>query len=258
MAEFPALPLWTDAYLGDTTHLTTIEHGAYLLLLFTAWRTPTYDLPDDDKILARYCRLTLGQWLRIRGTILAYWKLKGGRWYNGRLLDERDAVRRKVAQRSDAGKASALKRLHRSSTSVQRDANENPTSKATATATPKEEESILPDKPGLSKPKVIPEDFEQFWKAYPTDKNMPKKAALKQWLKLTSEKRIAATGAIPGFLRYCAENKWYRPIYADRFLSQEKFEGYAGEKVQTKDEIAATLDRRDKLLKQGKYAPSYQ
>jgi hypothetical protein len=40
MAEFPALPLWTDAYLGDTRHLSQSEHGAYLLLLITAWRTP--------------------------------------------------------------------------------------------------------------------------------------------------------------------------------------------------------------------------
>lgn len=131
MAEFPALPLWTDAYLGDTTHLTTIEHGAFLLLLFTAWRTSTYDLPDDDYLLARYCRMTARQWLRIKPTIMAYWKLKDGRWSNGRLLDERDAVRRKVAQRSDAGKASALKRLHRNSTDVQRNPDEIPTSKAT-------------------------------------------------------------------------------------------------------------------------------
>lgn len=136
MAEFPAFPLWTDAYLGDTTHLTTIEHGAYLLLLFAAWRSPTYDLPDDDRLLARFCRMTPGQWARIRDTIMAYWKMnEQGRWFNGRLLDERDAVRRKIAQRSDAGKASALKRLNRDATPVQRSGNGASTSKATATAT---------------------------------------------------------------------------------------------------------------------------
>lgn len=32
MAEFPALPLWTDAYIGDTAHLTNEEHGVYLRL----------------------------------------------------------------------------------------------------------------------------------------------------------------------------------------------------------------------------------
>ena len=64
MAEFPALPLWTDAYLADTTHLSTIEHGAYLLLLMTAWRTKECCLPDDDKLLSRYARLTAAQWRR--------------------------------------------------------------------------------------------------------------------------------------------------------------------------------------------------
>lgn len=74
------------------------------------------------------------------------------------------------------------------------------------------------------------EQFEHFWTEYPTDKNMPKKLAFQQWQKLSAEKRDAAIAAIPAFRRYCEQNKsWYRVIYADRFLSQEKFEGYAAD-----------------------------
>ena len=40
MADFPALPFFTDAYLGDTQHLTLEEHGAYQKLLYIAWRSP--------------------------------------------------------------------------------------------------------------------------------------------------------------------------------------------------------------------------
>ena len=53
MAEFPALPLFTDALLGDTTHLDATEFGAYLLMLIVAWRSPDCALPDDDRYLAR-------------------------------------------------------------------------------------------------------------------------------------------------------------------------------------------------------------
>jgi uncharacterized protein YdaU (DUF1376 family) len=79
MAEFPAFPLWTDAYLGDTIHLTTIEHGAYLLLLMAMWRNDG-KLPDDDRMLARYARMTQGQWGRVSVTIRAFFKA-----YNGTL-----------------------------------------------------------------------------------------------------------------------------------------------------------------------------
>ncbi len=52
MAEFPALPLWTDAYLGDTTHLTTIEHGAYLLMIIHYWKSGG-GIPDDRMCFQR-------------------------------------------------------------------------------------------------------------------------------------------------------------------------------------------------------------
>jgi len=120
MAEFPKFPLWTDAYLADTTHLTTIQHGALLLLLITAWRSKTYDLPDDDKQLARFAKMTTQQWVRIKSVIAPFWNVEKGRWSNNRMLDELDAVRRLTQQRSDAGKASALKRQHRGSTAVLR------------------------------------------------------------------------------------------------------------------------------------------
>ncbi len=47
MAKFPHLPLWTDAYMADTLHLTHEEHGLYLMLLMTIWRSPDCKIPND-------------------------------------------------------------------------------------------------------------------------------------------------------------------------------------------------------------------
>lgn len=49
MAEFPALPLWTDAYLADTAHLSYEEHGLYFHILMTMWRTPGCQIPNDPE-----------------------------------------------------------------------------------------------------------------------------------------------------------------------------------------------------------------
>jgi len=108
MAEFPALPLWTDAYLGDTTHLTTTEHGAYLLLLMAMWRNGG-SLPDDEKLLARYARLTSGQWGRMAATIRAFFRVENGSITQGRLTDELVAVKRNSTKQSDNSKARWLK-----------------------------------------------------------------------------------------------------------------------------------------------------
>ena len=101
------------------------------------------------------------------------------------------------------------------------------------------------------------EEFERFWSEYPVDRNMPKKLARKFWGLLSEGKRKKALEALPGFKRYCRENSWYRPIYAHRFLKEERFEGFLAVKEPTPEEIAAAKDRADRLMKRGKYAPKY-
>lgn len=109
MAEFPAFPVWTDAYLADTTHLTTLEHGAYLLLLMAMWRTGESRLPSDDVKLARFARLTPGQWRRVKPSLMAFFRADGDWITQGRLTDEYNAVRQHSRKQSDKAKARWLK-----------------------------------------------------------------------------------------------------------------------------------------------------
>lgn len=114
----------------------------------------------------------------------------------------------------------------------------------------------MPASAGPSKSSAFSADFEKFWQSYPVRKNMSKKLALQEWAQLTAEKRLEAVAAVPGFLRYCGENKWYIPVYADGFLRQERFEGYTAEnnKMPTPAEIEVSKDRADQLFRRGKYA----
>ena len=61
MAELPFMPLWTDAYLSDTDHLSFEEHGIYLKLLMLIWRTPGCQLPNDEGWICRRLRVSTTQ-----------------------------------------------------------------------------------------------------------------------------------------------------------------------------------------------------
>jgi len=54
------MPLAVGDYLADTGHLTTIEHGAYLLLLMHYWRKGP--LPNDLARVASICKLPKDAW----------------------------------------------------------------------------------------------------------------------------------------------------------------------------------------------------
>ncbi len=93
LAEFPKFPLWTDAYLGDTHHLTTVQHGAYLLLLISMWRSKDKSLPGDDASLASFSRLGKREWAKHKPVIMGFLSvLPDGRITQLRLLDEAKSV----------------------------------------------------------------------------------------------------------------------------------------------------------------------
>lgn len=101
-----AIPLFADAYLADTMHLTTEEHGAYLLLLMAAWRFEDCSLPGDDKKLSRIAGLSPRKWDGIKDTILEFWTVDGDRIFQPRLRKERGYV----LQKSESNRKNAEKR----------------------------------------------------------------------------------------------------------------------------------------------------
>ena len=110
MAKFPALPLFTDAYMADTRHLSTIQHGAYLLLLMTAWRMPDCTLPNDDSFLCRISGMDHRTWKNNKAVILEFFNVdNSGRLYQKRLNKERNYVVQLSNKNSDASKARWLK-----------------------------------------------------------------------------------------------------------------------------------------------------
>lgn len=117
------MPLYIGDYLADTMHLTTAQHGAYLLLLMHAWRSDGY-IPEKAEAQAAIVRMGLKDWLKIRTSVEDYFEIGDGRGlYHQRVIDELAVARAMTEQRSKAGKASAAKRERER----QRDANENPT-----------------------------------------------------------------------------------------------------------------------------------
>jgi DNA modification methylase len=81
----PWMPLYVADYLADTRRLSTLEHGAYMLLIMDYWRNG--NLPEDDVTLARIAGLNERDWLLIRGNIE---KLFLPGWNARQARDEKD------------------------------------------------------------------------------------------------------------------------------------------------------------------------
>lgn len=90
------MPLYVADYLADTRRLSTLEHGAYLLLIMDYWTTG--GLPTDERKLARIAGLSDKEWARVRPAVSEFFD---GDWKHKRV----DAELAKAAEKSAAARA---------------------------------------------------------------------------------------------------------------------------------------------------------
>lgn len=103
------MPFLIDKYLGDTTHLNTEQHGAYVLLLLSMWKRGG-SLPAIDSQLLSITRLQPAKWRQYREVLMAFFKEKDGQITQKRLVMELVNANKRSEAKSEAGAKGAAKR----------------------------------------------------------------------------------------------------------------------------------------------------
>jgi uncharacterized phage protein (TIGR02220 family) len=175
MAALPYIQLYVADYLADTAHLTTEEHGAYLLLIFNYWQTGK---PIPKNRLARIARLSNDRWTDVEQTLNELFIDDGETWAHKRIESDLAMVAESQAQRAAAGKASAESRKRQktkekkqslsakpasderkpneTATTVERPLNDRSTNKDTDTDTDKKEvQNTMSGKPDAAESRAL-------------------------------------------------------------------------------------------------------
>jgi len=114
MAALPYLKFYAADYLADTAHLTTLEHGAYLLLIFTYWqRGESFRANDErtlNKRLATVARLSNEEWASVRETLSEFFNVCSTEWRHERIERDLVEVKDKANKCKNAGQARGMGR----------------------------------------------------------------------------------------------------------------------------------------------------
>lgn len=137
MAQAPAMPLFTDALLGDTTHLSLEEFGAYVKLLIIDWRQKPAFIEDNDGRVSRMLGIPVRRWRAMKNTICdgRLYRISGRKFRQKRLEKEWAYVQEKTAKnRANALRGVAAKSLKKRET-------------GSANGTAKQERTVQPNGP---------------------------------------------------------------------------------------------------------------
>jgi uncharacterized protein YdaU (DUF1376 family) len=103
------MPWVLGDYFRDTTHLSTEQHGAYLLLLAGAW-VRQGKLPQDDEQLMGISKLTPEKWEKYKPVLQKFFKVVNGEWIQKRLMQEYQRALELQKTKSKKGRTAALAR----------------------------------------------------------------------------------------------------------------------------------------------------
>jgi uncharacterized protein YdaU (DUF1376 family) len=109
------MPVFIGDYLADTMHLSTEQHGAYLLLLFHLWRRGS--LRDEDAVLAKISGLGERAWELHRPVLAEFFRIQDGLWQHGRVEKEKARVAATKQSKTKKAKLAASSRWSRNDAS---------------------------------------------------------------------------------------------------------------------------------------------
>lgn len=125
MSAAPFMQLYIADYLGDTQHLTTEQHGAYLLLLMAMWRCDGV-LPNDPAKLARIARVSPRRWPAMSGDVMAFFDVEGDFITQKRLVEERKKAVSISEKRSASGKIGGMSKALKTNNAALANAKQMP------------------------------------------------------------------------------------------------------------------------------------
>lgn len=105
MAEFASMPLFTDAWIADTTHLDRAERGLYMDLIILMWRSPSCRVPNEIDWIARKIRASDDEVKTLEGIIEEFCSKDGNWLFQKRLQKEWNYTFSKRRKNSDSAKS---------------------------------------------------------------------------------------------------------------------------------------------------------
>lgn len=96
-------------YVANTLHLTTRQHGGYILLICAAWNGKGF-LPGTDEGLRAIAKLSPREWKDDGPALKAFLTRRGEAWVHERVEFEWNDAQSLIAAKSKAGKEGARKR----------------------------------------------------------------------------------------------------------------------------------------------------
>lgn len=142
------MPFYVTDYLGDTMHLSTTQHGAYLLLLLACWKAGG-DLPDDDSQLSAITRMSVADWRKSAPVLRRFFDPADGLLSHGRVKHELQKAKELSEKRSAVGKTGGRPKKQK-----QEETNRFPEAKAN----PKQNETPSPSPSHIGIPTHVAED----------------------------------------------------------------------------------------------------
>lgn len=179
MAEFPALPLFTDSIIADCNHLTDAEFGLYTRILMLMWRTPECRIPNDVDWISRKLGRQPSEFLPI---LKEFCYTDGNHYRQKRLYKEWCYLKKMSKKNSVVAKA----RWNKEKYTCQTDATWHQSGNAPTPNLSSKKEPIVSN---VKRNITYSSDFENFWKLYPR-KDCSKADAFKAY-----EKALATTPA---------------------------------------------------------------